>query len=373
MLKVFHTGDNHLGMTFSGRNYSKDLRNQLRQARFDNLQKLVTIANEEKCHLFIIAGDLFHRPNVSNKRVIETVRILSEFNGCVVVLPGNHDYFHSESNLWNTFMEHTPEHVLVLKDLEPYSLEEFGLNIVLYPAPCNDKWSCENKIGWIEEHTRSNDLWHLGIAHGSVKGISPDFDERYFPMSEEEIRKTKLDHIFLGHTHLPYPEKSIVDLSSVGFSYAGTSEPDGFDCNHPGYARLTTFNEDRITSQCIETGEFRFKELDLEIDKVEEIEEINLNNITDSPSEKLLLKINITGAISREEYRELTASIENLRTKALHLDVNLDNLQFEVTKESIADEFSEGSFPYMLLNRLAEKDDRTALQLADELIGRVRE
>ncbi|HPZ64900.1 MAG TPA: metallophosphoesterase, partial [Bacillota bacterium] len=63
-LKVLHTGDLHLGMTFNSRGYPEALRRRLVEARLKVLERLVETANGEGCQLFIVAGDLFHRTRV---------------------------------------------------------------------------------------------------------------------------------------------------------------------------------------------------------------------------------------------------------------------------------------------------------------------
>ena len=60
LLKIFHTADLHLGMTFGNRNYPEEVRRQLVEARYQTLERLVELANEAQCRLFLVAGDLFH-------------------------------------------------------------------------------------------------------------------------------------------------------------------------------------------------------------------------------------------------------------------------------------------------------------------------
>ena len=56
MLKIFLTGDNHIGLKYMGHGAAGTV---LAQKRMDAFHSMVQIANEEECGLFVIAGDLF--------------------------------------------------------------------------------------------------------------------------------------------------------------------------------------------------------------------------------------------------------------------------------------------------------------------------
>jgi len=66
-LKIFLTGDNHIGLKFS--NYPDQIKQELIEARINNLRKMVETANEQHCDLFIIAGDLFDKVKIARKDI----------------------------------------------------------------------------------------------------------------------------------------------------------------------------------------------------------------------------------------------------------------------------------------------------------------
>jgi DNA repair exonuclease SbcCD nuclease subunit len=95
------------------------IQNELINARYGTLEKMVEIANREKCDLFIIAGDLFDRVTVKPVEIKKAVDILNEFTGdLVLVLPGNHDFYTGDSSLWKEFSKHAGDRVLVLNELK---------------------------------------------------------------------------------------------------------------------------------------------------------------------------------------------------------------------------------------------------------------
>ena len=89
-IKIFHTADLHLGMKFA--RYPA-IQNELINARYEALERMVEMANKEECELFIVAGDLFDRVTVKPVEIKKAVDILNGFAGdLVLVLPGNHDF-----------------------------------------------------------------------------------------------------------------------------------------------------------------------------------------------------------------------------------------------------------------------------------------
>jgi len=75
----------------------------LKEARYETLDRLIKIANDENCDLIVIAGDLFDRVSMKKADVIKAMSSINKFeNGPVLILPGNHDFFRNDSNLWRS-------------------------------------------------------------------------------------------------------------------------------------------------------------------------------------------------------------------------------------------------------------------------------
>jgi DNA repair protein SbcD/Mre11 len=367
MLKVLHTGDLHLGMTHTTRNYSEGLRQRLVEARSDALARLVETANRQGCGLFVIAGDLFHHTRVNREVVLGALRALAAFDGVAAVLPGNHDYYSEMSPLWKTFRDNAPENVLLLAETRPYPLADFGLDAVLYPAPCDRKHSGEHRLGWLGELAeRPAARWHFGIAHGTVRGVSPDFDNQYFPMEREELAALRLDHWFMGHAHVRVPAAATATNCTVQF--CGTPEPDGFDCSHGGQAWLTQFNDGETLSQSLDCGRFRFLELKCPVRSLEEIGQA----LEAVAGENTLVKLSLSGMLPEEEYRGRHAYLEGWRERFAYLESDDSALGMEINAEAIAAEFPAGSFPRLFLEALAGRENREALQLAYQLVKKVK-
>lgn len=369
-LKVFHTGDLHIGMLYLNRNYPEEVRQQLVEARYQVLERMVERANEEECQLFIIAGDLFERLRVQEDQILKAAHALSRFGGVCAVLPGNHDYYTPGGTLWEKFREYSTDNTILLSDLRFYSLKDFGIDATLYPAPCGSKHSQKNNIQWISDLPwRPDTCWHLGLAHGSVEGYSPDFNQNYFPMKEEQLISTKLHFWFLGHTHVRIPDRRT--FINGGFAYCGTPEPDGFDCSHGGSAWIISLDSNgNVEGNAIETGLHRFMDIERIVKEGEQIDDF-IGQLS-GEGKRTLMRLKLSGILPRYEYDNRHLWREAMKEKFLYLEWDDIKLQMEISRDTIEDLFPKGSFPYLLLDRLAEKGDQRALQSAYRLMKEVK-
>ncbi len=371
-IRILHTADLHLGMKFTGR-YPAGVREQLVRARFETLGTLVEKANAQGVDLFVVAGDLFHDQNVARRDILAAAETLSRFAGrLLLVLPGNHDFLlEGESPLWDRFQESAGDRVLLLTEPQPYPLAEYDLPVVVYPGPCNAKHSSTNAIGWIPSGSKKSATWHIGVAHGSLEGVSPDFQQDYYPMTEQELRQAGRDLWLMGHTHSRVPDVDQGRESRILFS--ATPEPDGFDCHHPGYAWLIGLEDNRSLSySSITTGRQRFSVQEVALNSEDHLESLR-QRFGQLDPERDLVKLALKGRLPAELFEQRGTLLEELRQSVLYLEADFSELFRRITAEDVDREFTEGSFPHRLLTRLVEAGgDPRALQLAYDLIQEVR-
>lgn len=368
-LKIFHTADLHIGMKFNS--YPDSIRDCLIEARFDVLDKMVQMANDQQCNLFVIAGDLFNSINILKRDIDRVTKSLDEFNGeCILIMPGNHDYDNGMIDLWSRFKKNITDKILYINEEKPFLLKQYGLDVIAYPAPCHSKHSDVNNIGWIKDNEEfAPQLYHIGIAHGALEGISPDMENNYYFMSKKELEDIPVDVWLLGHTHVSYPENDIVNVWKI-FN-PGTPEPDGLDCSHEGHAWVITIDKDKsVKAQKVTTGIYRFYDEQFQINDDEELYKIKANILKDNPDKKVA-RITLKGRVSREAFNCRQELYNELYGKTAHTFIDDSELGIKVTKEIIDREFTSGSFPHRFLNELADDDE--ALQIAYELIQEVRE
>jgi DNA repair exonuclease SbcCD nuclease subunit len=371
-MRVYHIADLHLGKAFSP---YPELASELAAARLDTLADLVARANDEAAELFVIAGDLFDRPNVRGELIVQAAEILNRFSGSLVlVLPGNHDYIGPESKLWRSFRDSAGDRVMILDEARRYELDAFGLAVDVFAAPCDKLHSHANRVGWIAPPADSS-RFALGVAHGSVRGLSPDFENQYFPMSTDELAGKGLDLWLLGHTHVSFPESA--GPRDRVFN-PGTPEPDGFDCPHFGRAFVYSVDLDTKSVQpelLRETGRYRFVHHAVSLSGGNDPGAIAgaLSSLSEfERPEQTLLKLKLTGRIAEEERAALSEAINEIRPRFAYFEEDRSELRLLVDRERVDKEYPSGSLPHRLLSSLLAEEDEAALELAFDLLGETR-
>jgi exonuclease SbcD len=401
-LRVFLTADLHLGMKFA---QYPAAHAALEEERFLCLERIVAEAATRRCDLLVIAGDLFHRVSMSKRDTERAAQALRAFPGkCVAVLPGNHDYYSSDDRLWPWFRDKSGDSILFLDQQRPYSLRGYEIDACMYPGPCLSIHSAASAVGWVRDAARDETFSHrIGIAHGSLEGVSPDFNESYFPMKAADLLSYGMDAWFLGHTHARYPERP---SRQDRIYYPGTPAPDGFDCTHAGSAWLIELGDNKeVSAQPVSTGGIRFVDRTLEVKGGEDLaaleeaygvlaERVRPSGRAGTPAlaygvlaervlpydgpdqsaeyggaaKKTLLRLRLTGRVTREILSRIGPLRARMAERLMHLELRTEDLQEEITREAIDREYSVGSFPHSLLSQLAEEGEPEALRIAHELL-----
>ena len=368
-IKIFHTADLHIGMLFN--RYPDFLKDDLRKSRIDTLSNMIKMANDLESNIFVIAGDLFDKVNGINKKTIsEASDALNTFIGqCILVLPGNHDYDNGMIDLWTYLANNLSDNIILLNEEKPYSLNDYGINAMIYPAPCHSKHSDKNNLDWIKQEKLDENMINIGIGHGAITDISPDLKNQYYSMTLQELNDIPMDLWLLGHTHIPYPEQD--NVTDIKVFNSGTPEPDGLDCKHEGNAWIITIdNEKSISAKRIVTGTYKFVDKEYEIKDEDDIDNIIDDLMVNNPS-MTIARISLKGRIDEYIMDYYYKVHERLNNELAYLITDINELGIKVTSEKIYKEFSEKSFPQEFLLALA--DDEDTLQLAYELIMEVKE
>lgn len=381
-LKIFHTADLHIGKGYTTFDHEPEVKKDLKDRRIEVLDDMIEEANKQGCDLFVIAGDLFNDFKFTKGGHVEEVEpYFKGFEGkLILILPGNHDYC-SESNVnrWNWVDE--IDGVKVLKEKEPYNLSDmFKENIVFYPAPCNRKTSKKNRIEWIKDVKKDEEMdYHIGIAHGHLEGCSYDNEGKYFPMKKNELEESGLDFWLLGHIHISMPNE---ETRLKNYFFPGTPEQESFkkvaEDSEKGKAWVIELKDGNIFPQKVDVGKYTFHHEDFEIENMDDFKEMK-DYLEDDGNKNKLLKLNISGRMDTDVFKVVQEYINDLRNEAKgfkYIEVDDDNFTRKIDMNLVKNEFSKESFPYRLLvNILEENDDvsEKAAELAYEKIEEMRE
>lgn len=373
MLRIFVTGDNHIGMKYA----SHEQAAVLAASRISAFEGMVQTANRENCALFAITGDLFENTYSVSKRDIRTLLdALSRFQGTVAVLPGNHDYYDRDVKVWQYFKDvmASYDNIMLLTDYRPYQLDLNGDRAVLYPALCTSLHSApgQNNLGWIKETVMEQDgAYYIGMAHGAVEGETIDNEGQYFLMTRSELERIPVDVWLIGHTHVPFPRNLTQEyVVSEKIFNAGTHVQTDVSCNTEGLCFVVEISEDKtVRAKKVVTGNLRFYRKHITV-AAEEMESILNRELADLPDNSVVDLV-LSGAVTVEEYEARRAIIETALSRFVEGTYNDYALSKLISKSLIDAEFPETSFSAGLLTALL--DEPKEAQLAYELLKSLKE
>jgi len=368
MIRIFETGDNHIGLKYA----SHEKASVLAEKRVTAFEGMVERANAEQCALFVITGDLFENTyGVSRREVSALLDILSAFHGTAAILPGNHDYYDKEAKLWQYFADAVREkdNILLLNMYRPYPLTANGEDVVLYPAFCTSLHSGpgENNLDWIKKEAIVPDrTYRIGIAHGAVEGETRDNEGEYFLMSRSELEAIPVDLWLIGHTHIPFPREVSEAFTAAGRIFnAGTHVQTDVNCRTEGQCFIIDLLEDKtVRARKVISGNVSFcrRTITLSAGKMEADLTRELSGIAPHSVVELIL----SGAVSKEEYENRFAILEPLLSRFIEAACQDTHLSKLISKDLIEAEFPETSFSAGLLTALL--DEPKEAQLAYELL-----
>ncbi|MGD9417461.1 MAG: metallophosphoesterase family protein [Verrucomicrobiota bacterium JB025] len=352
---MLHTADNHIGLSFN--RYPEAVRDRLLDERFAALERLVATANERQADFFVVAGDLFDKVGVAKSTVVRAVDLLREFTGeAVLVLAGNHDYCEGpDSKLWKWFRtaaDGSP--VIALTDKEVRDFEGDDYRVRFYACPCASKHSREHVIGWVADEEKADDRLHVGIAHGNVDGLGLDADQRYFNMSENELRGAGLDAWLLGHIHVPAPATGTTGRPL--YFMPGIHTPDSVKCSHGGHAWWIELGDGGACGhELLSPGALRFIRISRELRHVDDIAALKAEcEALDAP--RTVLDLQLSGRLKEGEISALNGMLQSLEGGFLHFSREQD-IAPALDAAAIARRFPEGTLPNSLLQELLADED----------------
>ena len=374
MLKIFMTGDNHIGLKYAKYGEKAAF---LAEKRISAFRDMVKKANEEECGLFVITGDLFENiSGIAKRDIASLLNILSEFNGTVAVLPGNHDYYDEEAKVWKDFKAASDSchNILILNEYRPYSVFSGDDEVVIYPAFCTSKHSKpgENNLDWVkDENILPDETYRIGIAHGAVEGETIDSEGRYFLMTRKELEAIPVDAWLIGHTHVPFPNNLAKEFSACDkiFNAGSHVQPD-VATNTEGSCFIIEISKDKkVKAKKFLSGNIRFYRPEIKV-SAGNMEEIIERELSEFNSESVIDGMVISGTADKDEYEDRREIIENALARFVSGSYDDSALSRLISKELIDSEFAETSLSAAVLSALLEEPKEA--QLVYELLGELK-
>jgi DNA repair exonuclease SbcCD nuclease subunit len=344
MIKIFHTGDNHLDSAFARLSPSARERERARQR--DLFVKMMNYAREEKFDLVLISGDLFDSPTVSPETEKAVIGAFASLSCPVVISPGNHDPY-SEVGLYSSGL--LPDNVYVFNspELQVFELEELSVSVCGY-AFTSDEYS-KSPL----EDLSLDDIEGVRLlcAHGEL-GVA---SSKYAPISESQL--SAFSYAALGHVH------KLADPVKIGkglAAYCGFPEGRAFDEEGLGGAMSVTVDGDRASAERVIFAERQYVYDSLDVSGTDRDGELvdRAAELLDSKGydQSTALRLTLEGALSIDYTPDRSLVERMLAGRLLSIEI-IDDTTPEIDLKSLENDYTLRGEVYKALKSRLESDD----------------
>jgi DNA repair exonuclease SbcCD nuclease subunit len=270
MLRLLHTADVHLGARHTDLGERAAV---LRERQFAAFRTSVDLAIAEKVDIFLVAGDLFDsntQPRRSVERVAAELGRLARASIRTVIIPGTHDVYDGAS-IYRSYdlagMARAASDWVVV--LTPYLPEIVfpPLDAIVYGRVFDTKRSPRSPLAGLDAKSDTRATWKIGMVHGSL-AIPGRTDTDSVVVTEEEIAKTGVDYLALGHWHSAVEGRA----GTVSYAYSGAPEPVAVDQDGAGQVLIVTLDDQGgrhvVKIEPKRVGQTRSEKLDLDVSAI---------------------------------------------------------------------------------------------------------
>jgi DNA repair exonuclease SbcCD nuclease subunit len=300
-IKILHTADIHFDTPFSGMTPRQALKSkeELKQV----FEKIIELTLGREIDILLIAGDVFDNLSVNKttlyfiKNCFEKIKKVKVF-----ISPGNHDPYNEKS--FYSIVD-WPSNVYIFKGkMEKVFLED--LNTVVWGAGFNTSHINKSLLKDVERVGGYNNIM---VLHGEISNTKDGND--YNPITEEEIFKSNMDYIALGHRH---KFSEVKKIHNTYYSYSGCPQGRGFDELEDKGIVLLELKDKFVESQFIRTSIRNYYEREINIEGCfgyVEVKNKITTEISDNERKNNLYKIILKGQV-REEFTINEEFLEDL-------------------------------------------------------------
>ena len=219
---------------------------------------------------------------------------------------------------------------------------------------------------------------HIGIAHGAIKGLTPDMNGQYFLMTPEELNAIPVDAWLIGHTHIPYPDCLLEDSDTKGYKIfnAGTHEQTDLHNMTEGDCFILsiekTGNKATVLARKYKSGRIKYKDISIQLlPESETILSEKLKAAIENADENTVVRVKLSGTIKQNEYINRDKIYKELLGGFLTYEAEDSDLSEEITIEKIRTDYAQTSFAAQFLEKLI--DNPLELQMAYDLLNECKE
>ena len=251
MIRVLHAADLHLDSPFQALGRDKAALRRSEQRAL--LGRIAGLAREERADMVLFAGDMFDAdaPYPETMRLLE--QALPEMGLPVFIAPGNHDWYGPRSP-WARL--DLGENVHIFKNEEIECVELPQLNARVWGGAFTEKYRRPPLAGF--EAEKDGDTIDIMVLHGEV-GVpgSP-----YGAISEQDIARSGMDYVALGHIHAG---SGLRRAGDTFYAWPGCPEGRGFDETGEKGVLLTDVSPGACTARAVGLGGRRYEVLSVDL------------------------------------------------------------------------------------------------------------
>lgn len=243
-----------------------------RERQFAAFQRAVELAVAQRVDVVLICGDLFDsnaQPRRSVERAAAQLGTLVDRHIPVVIIPGTHDCYDA-SSIYRVFdlpqmagAEPGSNAVTVLTDSRPnVDFPELDLTVRGFVFPT--KRAPASPLADFKARGAKGTLtWQVGMIHGSMP-IPGKFEQDDVLFTEEEVARSGLDYLALGHWHSVRKGKA----GQTTWAYAGAPEPVALDQDGAGQVLIVDLERRdsrvSVTIEARQVGRTKFEKVEID-------------------------------------------------------------------------------------------------------------
>ncbi len=251
-LKLLHAADLHLDSAFEA--LSPEQAAERRQGQRELLFSIEEIAEKRGVDVVLLSGDVFEGNSVKSETQRDIGSSLGALSCPVLIAPGNHDPYSAHS-VWETLR--LPENVYVFKNAELEYVEIKGIPARFWGAGFQNTFSPPLLRGFSAPE-KTDDIPDVMVTHGDTGVGASDYN----PISRDDLIKSGMDYVALGHIHARTP---ILRAGKTAYAYPGCSEGRGYDETGEKGALLVTISDNGIKAEFVPLGGVRYEIISVDI------------------------------------------------------------------------------------------------------------
>lgn len=356
-IKILHTADIHFDTPFSGMTPNEALKSkeELKQV-FENI---ITITLNKEVDILLIAGDIFDNLSVNKSTLYFIKNCFEKINQVkVFISPGNHDPF-NEKSFYS--MVEWPENVHIFKgEMACVFLED--LQTVVWGAGFNTSHVNESLL---KRTTRIEGYNNVMVIHGEISSSKEGND--YNPITEDEIGKSNMDYIALGHRH---KFSDVKKKDNTYYSYSGCPQGRGFDELEDKGVVLIELKDRILESEFIKTSIRNYYEKEVNIENsfgYNEVKNKVINEVSSDERKNNFYKIILKGRFS-EEFTLKEEILEELLKQEFYFVKIIDKSEIKLNIEELIKGYSiKNIFAKKLYEKLQDaqtEEEKSIITLA---------